>query len=154
MIRLRERWPGLAVRLGALPGAIGMTAAQIAQGATIGQIAVTAVCASLFLATMWLIARGAPIPAGSAGTPCREPLKMVPIGLSIVAVVMGFTAAWGIWVAAESGLPADAWHALAYSGVLICTVGAMALVRRARIAYLIRYVWPCQIDSERRLSGR
>ena len=76
----------MAVRLGALPGAIGMTAAQIAQGATIGQIAVTAVCASLFLATMWLIARGAPIPAGSAGAPCREPLKMVPIGLSIVAV--------------------------------------------------------------------
>lgn len=148
MAGLQRRWPALAIQFGAVLGVIGMVAAQFAMGAGGGQIAFTIGYALVFGVAMLLVTRGALTPSGDDGVPRKEPLKMVLVGLIIIAAVMGLTAAYGIYVAIISPHASDRWLALAYTGVTICAIGATVLVRRARLAYLERYIWPYWHDQD------
>lgn len=148
MIELRKRWPVLAIQAGAVLGAVGMVAAQIAMPASVGQIAFTGVYAAGFLIAMLLVARGALTPAGQDGVPTKEPRKLVLIGLIVIAAVMGLATAYGSYLAVISPYASDRWLVLAYAGVTICAIGAIFLVRRARLAYLERYIWPYWHDRD------
>jgi len=98
----RDRWPLLAMQSGAVAAAIGMIGGQLAQAATVGQVVFTTVFAVLFVAAIWLLAKGNAQrlrQAGSARVPEKEPLKLVLVGVAITAIVMWLTAAYGIFIA-------------------------------------------------------
>lgn len=131
----RDRWPLLAMQLGAVAGASGMVGGQVAQAASTGQVAFTTVLSGLFVLAIWLVTKGNAERlkrVGSARVPEREPLKLVLVGVTITAIVMWLTAGYGIFIAFLTTRGANDWHALGYTGVALCATGSAAMLRQAR----------------------
>lgn len=138
----REQLPSWAMQAGGLLGAIGMIASQVASKMPAVQVIFTAVVALVFLGAVWLLANGAAARVARTGqqrVPTREPLKMMLLGLMVVAIVLWLLAGYGTFIAILWGRAADAWSALAYFGVAICATGATFMVRQARREWLDRY---------------
>ena len=145
----RDRWPLLAMQSGAVAAAIGMIGGQLAQAATVGQVVFTTVFAVLFVAAIWLLAKGNAQrlrQPGSARVPEKEPLKLVLVGVAITAIVMWLTAAYGIFIALMTTRAANNWHALGYVGVALCASGATAMLRQARDEWADVHLkaWPAE----------
>lgn len=146
-----ERWPLVAMLVGAGLGAFGMVGAQVMIG-TIGQVLFTSVFALAFIFLVWLLVRGQLTrlrkPADER-TPEKEPMKMVIIALMITAIVMWLTAGYGIFVAAITSRPENKWHAVAYLGVAIAATGATWMLRQARNEWADRHLrpWPRKEDD-------
>lgn len=146
-----QRWPLVAMLVGAAMGAVGMVGAQVAAG-TMGQVITTGLFAVAFVFAVWLLVRGQvtrlQLPAGQR-TPDKEPLKMVVLGVMVTAIVMWLTAAYGIFIAAITTRPENKWHALAYLGVAIAATGATWMLRGARNEWVDKHLrpWPRPDDD-------
>lgn len=140
---MRERWPAWAMKIGAVAGALGMIAGQIAQGAGIGAVVTTGVFAVAVAVVIWLLALGDEArlrrPVGER-VPAKQPSKLAVVGLMVTAIVLGLTAAYGIFIAAITTRPENKWHALAYAAFAVCASGATVMLRRVRQEWDERYL--------------
>ena len=140
---MRERWPTWAMKIGAVAGSLGMIAGQIAQGAGIGAVVTTVVFALAISVVIWLLALGDEArlqrPAADR-VPAKQPSKLAVVGLMVTAIVLGLTAAYGIFIAAITTRPENTWHALAYVSFAVCAAGATVMLRRVRQEWAARYL--------------